>query len=824
MVAGARVLLLIKSTHTSSRHTPTDGPADPPPETRSTRGSLARWALVVFATLLAVALIAGIGPDHGPIVGLSAVTGVLLGAGGPVLLYAIACAGWGVIAVAALLPRRNQGDESPEERAWLAMALGLATMLTISHALGWAGAMTGGRGARLVTLLPLVIGVASLVVWSVRTIRSRGRVGVTLPVSSDSPGLALPRLRVSTITSTVGVAVLLVASCSTPGLHWESEFHGFDAFAYHLQLAKEWLAAGRLKPLEHNVYSYLPSYIEAAYMHIGALGPPGGGQAGGTAGRADMLGGDGDALVSCQLLHAAITILAAGLLGRCCDATARMAGLGPAARGAARMTGWAVTLTTPWTIVVGSLAYNEMGMIALGAGAMLVALHGSIPASRRAVLAGLLVGVACACKPTALFMVGPVVGLILLARTPARQWWRVAGAGSIAGMAMLAPWMVRNWASGGNPVFPHMNGLFGAAHWTTEQVARYAAAHHAQGSLGWRLALLIWPDAGDPAAPGVVAQRGLLHPQFFAFLPIACVAGAGVVFSRWRRRLAWPATLLVLGGFSQVLAWALFTHAQSRFLIPVLLTGVPLIGLAMAMAVSEHELQTMGAKVPGPEDVPGRRRRRSIRLRRRLLHAVLNSGLIVQAVWVVMLFGQEGRGEPNQFMIAPGSPPAMLTPAVFTGTAFRAELAGAAGSARVQVEADLFPEAYVNLVVRPGPGALYMLGDSTPLYFSSRVLYHSTFDRSPLGDLMRERPTEPEAWARGLWERGVRHVMLNTWELERLHDRCGWYDPDVSPARARTFLDGFAEVVRAWPEAGKTLYRLREPGASAIPSRPEGGP
>ncbi len=763
--------------------------------TSSPRGWATRWLLVAVGMLLATGLLSGIGPGHGPVVGLSALLGVLMGAAGPVILYALACAGFGV-ACSWLLGGRQRAwaSDADADVCWLALAIGLAVMLTLSHAIGWAGLLTASALGRAATFAPILLGIGVLALWWAKGIRSGGVLG---PARRT-----LPRLRFSTVASTIGASVLVVAACSTPGLLWESEFRGFDCFAYHLELPKEWLARGRIEPLEHNVYSYLPSYLESAYAHLGAIGAPIGRSI--VNGRPDMFAGAGDALIACQLLHAAVTLLGAGLIGRVCDACAAWSHLGDRARRAARMTGWAATLATPWTIVTGSLAYNEMGVVALGAAAMLVAISRPLSALRRGVLTGFLVGVACSCKPTAIFMVAPVVGICLVARTNFRHWLVAFGACGVAGVLTLTPWLVRNWAHGGNPFFPHFTSMFGAAHWSLEQVARYAAAHHGSGTLLERFSLLVLPAKGDPSAPGATVQRGLLHAQFFALPWLVLLSLIGITLSRWRRRLAAPAIVMSLGLVAQLLAWTFLTHQQSRFLIPVLLTGVPLLALAAAMASSERSLHKASTTDPTP-------RRRSISIRRALLAGAIDAGLLAQGVWLVMLFAQQGRGQPNQFLVGPGSPPTALTPAVLSGESFRAEWAGATEPERLRLESDLSSEAYVNLVTASRGGTTYMLGDSAPLYFTAPILYHSTYDRSPLGELIRAHPHDPDAWAAGLWNLGVRHVLLNHWELKRLHERSNWYDPDVSPDRAATFLDGYATRIRDWPEVGRTLFLLKPP-------------
>ncbi|MBX3317753.1 MAG: hypothetical protein KF902_12925 [Phycisphaeraceae bacterium] len=744
---------------------------------RPPRRAVPRWALVAPALLLSVALIAGIGPDHGPFVGAAAVALTLIDAGPLAAVYALASAGWGMLLAPLVLGRNTTGEPDPERR-WLTLLLGLGTMLTLSHLLGW---LVGWRGAagRAATLAPIGIGILAFLLLTLRERRAT--------ITRQTPAPTLPRLRVSTLCSCVGLAVLVVASCSTPGLLWDSEFGGFDALSYHLQLPREWLERGTLTPLTHNVYSFLPSAIESAYTHLGAL-------------RGGMLAGSGAPLIASQLLHAAITVLAAGLIGRCCDAAARMAALDDNARAAARMTGWALTLVTPWTIVVGSLAYNEMGVMAFGAGAILISTRTTLSVPRRSAVCAFFVGMACCCKPTALFMVGPVAALMLAALTPVRAWTRAILPGLLVGSLTLAPFLVRNWQHGGNPVFPHMHALFGNAHWNTEQLARYLAAHHSDLPLADRLSLLIWPQTGDPARPTAPVQRGLLHDQFFAFLPLVLLACAGMILSRWRRRLLKPLILFSIGATLQLIAWLSVTHLQSRFLVPLLLTGVPLVGLAMAMAVSEHTI--LSAAPPTGDAVS---RRRSIRIRRRALMASINAGILIQAAWLLLLFAQQGRGNPNALLL--------VTPAHLTGEAFRLEREQARDTRAI--DDNISPSGFINLALtsedRLAPRVLYLLGDSTPLYFPTPLLYHTTYDASPLGELMAIYPNTPDEWARTLWDMGIRYVLLNVAELDRLRNRSGWYDPRVTPEAAKSFLDSHADLLRAWPASGQGLYLLRPP-------------
>src|SRR5690606_29159035 len=134
-------------------------------------------------------------------------------------------------------------------------------------------------------------------------------------------------------------------------------------------------------------------------------------------------------------------------------------------------------------------------------------------------------------------------------------------------------------------------------------------------------------------------------------------------------------------------------------------------------------------------------------------------------------------------------------PGARSGEIFRAPLAAATPAERREFFASAPPEAFVNLALPPGE-TVYLLGDSTPLYFTVPTLYHSTWDRSPLGEAMRRHPGDPGAWTRELRERGVRFVLFNPSEIERLH-RSGaggpggsWYDPLVTTEAAAAWLSG----------------------------------
>lgn len=717
--------------------------ADTPEASEARKRLVVAWIAGPALLLCVLALLAGLGDGPGALAGVATVVERLATAGALAGVYLGAAFGLGGL----LLPL-VRGAESP----WaLRCVLGLALMLTLSHLLGWLGLLSGVAG------LVVSIGVCVAGLWLLARDLSRGRC--VLPAPRAEHLLLIP-----------GAGVLLVAASNPPGWLWDSEFRAFDALSYHLQLPQEWLARGRIEPLEHNVYSFLPGYVEGAFHHLAVLS---GAPSEPAAGRAafGLLGGDGWRAVACQMLHAGLTLLAAWLTGRVVRTAAARAGLETALTRRAEVLAAALFLATPWAQVVGSLAYNEMGVCALFAGAMLCAMDERIVAARRGAACGVLIALACGCKPTAMLFAGLPLAVLLAFVVPVRQWGGLALAGCAAGVAALAPWLLRNAVACGNPVFPYATGIFGSAHWSTEQVARFAASHHFEGSLADRLGLLVARDANDPAG---ARHRGLLHPQYFAFFPLVMASlGALALRGRSGRRAAAAAAAMLAIAIG---AWLAATHVQARFLAPLLVPGAAAFGLAIS------------ALTPS-----GRVRYEAL--------GVGALAVLAQGAWGVRNFATQSAGSPNYFLA--------IGPTALNGEAFRAEFEALPERERRALEHDLASIVYFNLIAPPGR-QVYLLGDSTPFYFGGAPRYHTTYDASPLGDVFREAPEDPASWPSRLRARGIGMLLVNFGELERLR-RTGWYDPAVTPQRVEILLREHTTPVREWPREGRLLVRLRSP-------------
>ena len=490
--------------------------------------------------------------------------------------------GWLVAAFGLGWPLQRLLDPRGDDPFVVQLGLGIAAMLIIDAALGALGALQWGGSIGAWTLL--LTGIALAIV------QRRYPAPTVDRTPSPVPWLfwmAAPAL-----------AVLLLAACSAPGWLWASEFGGYDALSYHLQLPKEWMTLGRIEPLTHNVYSYLPGYVEAAYYHLAVL-----------------VGDPIQAVYACQLLHASMAVLTAIVV-------ARLAGR-MVDRSVARPVGTVAAVLligTPWVVVVGSLGYNEMAVTLLLAIALCILLAPSPTTWQHGVILGLLTAAACGAKLTAAgFVLGPlmIVALFTIAR---RRWLGVILAAGVAGLFGLLPYLLRNWIYSGNPVFPFMTGIFGSAHWSQDQVGNWIAGHVSEAALGprlielwnqlWRFGLGPNPSPSEPWSP----QWSLL-PWLAAVSLIFCLASPSL-----RRVTLKVAALLT----AQVLFWLTLTHLKSRFLL------VGVVGATLSIALA------LGLILPALQSRIGARR----------AHALLAALLLAWSCVPVIIYAGERSGAP----------------------------------------------------------------------------------------------------------------------------------------------------------------------------------
>jgi 4-amino-4-deoxy-L-arabinose transferase-like glycosyltransferase len=669
-----------------------------------------RWAMVAGPLIVAVLVVWLAGFTGSRLTGaLADTTWVLLTSAPWALGWLVSAFGFGWPVRRWLLPVSPDGPI-------LQGGLGIATLLALDAALGALGVLQWCGSVAAWALMLVGVGLA-----------------VTQRLRSDRVRVVCPWL---IWASAPGLAVLLLAACSAPGWLWSSEFGGYDALSYHLQLPAEWLTLGRIEPLAHNVYSFLPGYVEAAYYHLVVL-------------IGDSLG----AVYACQLLHAGFTLLTAVVVWRL---GLHLGGRLVAAASAV------VVLGTPWVIVVGSLGYNEMAVTLLLATGLLVVAQEDLEPWRAGAAVGVLSAAACGAKLTAVGFVAAPLGLLLLLNVPPKRWGRVIAAGGCAAVVFLLPYLLRNWAHVGNPVFPFAAGGLGLGHWTAEQAQTWASGHRPDTGLGGRLG-----EAWNQVARyglGPNPQPGEPWLPQWSLLPWLAVAGlAAGWFTPRLRRWSWQLGLVLAVA---VLFWILATHVKSRFMVPAVVPGALAVGIGLAA---------------------GRDRMRSD-VGRTIVTIVLAATLLAWCSLPLVHFLGEGNGAPA----------AMIGWAdILTGDRVKAD-------ERAEF-AETIPAVYLNHVLGPNSKTL-LVGEATPLYYRGDISYQTTWDRGPMSEAMRAHPDDPEGWVRYLVERGYTHLLVNAemlelWQVER------WNDPLLTSQRVLDAADRYATLEREFP-AGLRLYRL----------------
>ncbi|MGF1633330.1 MAG: hypothetical protein ACFCVE_05715 [Phycisphaerae bacterium] len=486
--------------------------------------------MAVFAALALLVALAAAGPGLG---------GLLYGllADGLLCLLWLAAAGgigWGTLRLCGLLspPASQPAADAPPSQPLpadgvaadpllpvTALAVGLGLLGLAVLALGSAGLLNGVSAWLLVaggcaSLLPLAG-------------RGGDRLTRLLAVPAGGNWLLLP------VAGLLGFA--MVAVFVPPGLLWRDEPHGYDVVSYHLQLPAQWFAAGAITRPTNNVYGYFPLLLE---MHD---------------------------LLAFHLRGSAVAGMYLGQLMHLSHAAAFVWAVWAAVRPAGRLAASGVALLAagvPYVLLLGTVAYNEPGLLLFTTLALAWALRGLAAGAgvRPWLLAGAAAGFACGTKLTAfpLLLAGLPAALLLgtLPRRPGRAVLLPLAAFVLVGLVAAGPWLVRTavW-SGGNPVFPQATALFGPGPFTSEQAQRWTTAHAA---------------TGEVTAPVALWHQVLSDWRYgFVFIPLGLAAvAAGFADAGRRVLLVW---LLLLTIF-----WMSATHLQGRFFVP----AVPALLLA----------------------------------------------------------------------------------------------------------------------------------------------------------------------------------------------------------------------------------------------------
>jgi hypothetical protein len=336
-----------------------------------------------------------------------------------------------------------------------------------------------------------------------------------------------------------------------------------DTLLYHFALPKAWIAAGRAVEVPYNIAGYYPLGVEMHAVWAMLLGSP--------------LG-----VRVAEAAAGATLVLFAPLLVMIVYGWARERGADRAwAAGAALSIAW-----IPSAYDVAASAYVDLAL----AGYTALAVRGfgrwwATGRSRELAWVAAGIGGALSIKLSAAFLLLPLALLGLLhalgrggdSPRPDTAGTAAAVVGALTlGVALAAPWYVRNWIRTGSPLFPFYLGIWPAQApgWDLERSRLYETLFSlygdAQGPLDYlwspiRLAVSAQPD--QPAF-----YDGVLGIIFVLALPL-------LAWALWRRRLDVELRLAVLVSASLFVFW-LFSSQQLRYLLPAT------AGLAVAIAVA----------------------------------------------------------------------------------------------------------------------------------------------------------------------------------------------------------------------------------------------
>ncbi len=389
--------------------------------------------------------------------------------------------------------------------------------------------------------------VVSILLWSIEFLPEHARFnrGVVRRWISE-PARAASWLW---LVPAVSLAIALVSASYLPGILWKPlDPHPYDVTGYHLLVPREWFEMGRIVPLEHNVYSFFEFNVEIQFLLL-----------------MHAMGGPFSAMYACQFLCAGYaTLMVVAVMGS--------VGNQKSHNHFARVLAAALVGAVPWVIMLAGVAYVESALMFYTALAVAWALYAIGHPQQWTVallLSGTFAGLACGVKITAvpMLLLALPVGLfcVLMIRKPSTLSVKrliVGCAGVIvAGSVAVSPWLMRNWAWAGNPLFPVGMHALGRDHFDDVQVKRFHDAHSptaAQKSMGVKMQILY--------------RDVLTHWQFgYVILPmglVACLLGR-------RDRQTW---LVLICGLFVLVVWIGFTHLLPRFLVML----VPISGIAIA--------------------------------------------------------------------------------------------------------------------------------------------------------------------------------------------------------------------------------------------------
>jgi hypothetical protein len=320
----------------------------------------------------------------------------------------------------------------------------------------------------------------------------------------------------------------------------------------------------------------------------------------------------------------------------------------------------------------------------------------------------------------------------------------------LAVLAMIAPWLVKNWYLTANPVYPLLYQWFPNPHWNVEQATVFAARH--SPTFGWeaigKFFTLLWDFS-------FVEARTV--PLLLMTVPLLLVVPRA-------ERSAKRAGALFVGAYA---GWFFFTFRPWRFLFPA---------FGLAAVAGAYAIQKLGHGPAIQKTV-----RASVGIVVALSLAALALGNLVDVEKIDRVppqvnFAQYALGQ-------------------FTRDAFVSRIGQGA----------LEPVIWMNEHLPQNAKVLY-IGEARVYYAKHPALWSTALDQHPLTAMSNEATSGGELVAR-LRTQGVTNVYVNYSELARL--RNGYhYMADANWSLIDDLLQRHAQEIHKL--GSRTVYALTE--------------
>ncbi|MGD0060557.1 MAG: hypothetical protein ABSD58_14165 [Verrucomicrobiia bacterium] len=493
----------------------------------------------------------------------------------------------------------------------------------------------------------------------------------------------------------------------------------YDELEYHLGALADYQRAGRIVFLPHNFYSNMPQLTEMLYLLAKATTSD----------------------IAAKLLHWLFGLFtAAAVYGVGQRLWSRAVGL----------TAAALFYCTPFVQDLGQTARIDLGtaLFATLAFGSLVMWTEEDEKRNLLWLSALGVGGAVATKWPAL----AVVLLPAAAGSVFRRKYRLLGGFCLVAVAMVAPWLAKNWLLTGDPVYPLLYRWFPNPHWSAGQALVFSERHAPTFGLATVGEIFTLPWKYSFVEAGAVPLLLLTMPLLL-LVPRAEPAA---------KRAGW----LFVGSCA---GWFCFTFRPWRFLFPAF--GVASIAAAFAM-------EKLG-------------RDAMVRIAMRL-----SVGLVMASSLATLALNDlVDVGDPSRM------PPQMSFAQYAFGQFTRDEFVASVGKGVLE------PIIWMNENLPAGAKVLYV-GEARAYYAKQSVVYSTAFDQNPLTAMSRAART-PEELLAALRMQGITHVYVNSSELNRLQHGYS-YMTDANWSLINDVLDQgqFAKAVHI--SGRRIVYELKK--------------